>query len=209
MWSEAKAIGGQMRVVAVAGYVMAITGFTMVYGSILLLLSPIWVPLLPGMKNFDTQIILSFASDLLYLLVITAILPSGIILWFNSVVTFWKNKNLGNGIVATYNTYAQIKNIANASRNIPSAFGRITKALIPEKGSSRKSKGSVIMLAILIVVLAVLGGWMTASAIMKKADREHDGFEGLVPEKEKNRIDGTEKSPGAPEKIDWDTEQYE
>ena len=44
-WSESKAVGGSFRVSIVIGYIMAIAGFTMVYGYILLLISPILLQL--------------------------------------------------------------------------------------------------------------------------------------------------------------------
>jgi len=44
MWSESKVIGGSFRVYTVAGYVMAVTGFTMVYGCLLLLAAPYIIP---------------------------------------------------------------------------------------------------------------------------------------------------------------------
>ena len=42
-WSESKAVGGSFRVYIVVGYIMAIAGFTMVYGYILLLVSPLFL----------------------------------------------------------------------------------------------------------------------------------------------------------------------
>ena len=40
-WSESKEVGGSFRVYIVVGYIMAIAGFTMVYGYILVLVAPI------------------------------------------------------------------------------------------------------------------------------------------------------------------------
>lgn len=64
---------------------------------------------------------------------------------------------------------------------MPSALSRITKALFGRKGKM-KGNAAVAMLAILIIILAVCGGWMTASVIMKKVDREYDGLAELDPD---------------------------
>lgn len=55
-WSESKEVGGSFRVYIVVGYIMAIAGFTMVYGYILLLVAPIILQI----AEVDTDIILMF-----------------------------------------------------------------------------------------------------------------------------------------------------
>jgi len=175
MWSEAKAIGGFIRVLAVAGYIMAASGFTMVYGMILLLLAPHIIPLIPALNDIPIEEILILTLDMMYLLLMMAILPTGLIIWFNSLVHFWRKKTLVNGLVLGWNTYAQIRNMASAARNVPSVLQRITKALF----GGRKRGSAIAAVAIFIVILAVIGGWLTTSAIVKKADQSHDGFDGL------------------------------
>jgi len=44
-WSESKEVGGSFRAYIIAGYIMAIAGFTMVYGYILLLICPFFLQL--------------------------------------------------------------------------------------------------------------------------------------------------------------------
>jgi hypothetical protein len=58
---------------------------------------------------------------------------------------------------------------------MPSAFGRIVSAVRSNRDSG------VIVLAILIVALCVLGGYFTASAIVKRADRRYDLFGHVAP----------------------------
>ena len=181
MWSESKVIGGVFRMFSVAGYVMAVTGFTMVYGCLLLLILPSVIPLIPELSWIPVNDLLSLTSDMLYVLIITFIVPSGFILWYGSLVAFVRKRTLKNGLIVGWNTYAQIRNTLSAARNMPSALGRIAEALFGKK-SKGKDSGAIILLAVLIIILAVLGGWFTASAIMKKADREYDGLAELDPE---------------------------
>ena len=176
-WSESKVTGGWFRFNVIIGYIMAIAGFTMVYGSILLLLLPYVLPLIPAFENIDMTALLQLSSDLLYILVATAVIPTGFFIWFQSLVTFWKHKTLGNGLTAGWNTYAQIRNTVNAARELPSAFGRVTEAFFG--GKKKKSETMIVLIAIFVVILAILGGYFTASSIMKKADREYDALEAI------------------------------
>jgi hypothetical protein len=171
IWSEAKQMGGGTRVLVVSGYIMAIAGFTMVYSTILAYIVATVGPHTEYLSQGNAQLLLQLISDMSYLLIIFAIIPTGIIIWINSLITFWKHKSLRTGGIAAWNTYATARNIISASRYAPSAFRRIAKSV---KGS--KNNGAIILLAIVIVLLAVLGGYFTASAIMKHADRKYDLF---------------------------------
>lgn len=174
-WSESKQIGGYFRVSAVIGFALAITGFTLVYGCILLLIFPYVATLIPQLKDVDMTTLMQFTSDLLFLLIGTAIIPIGYFVWFESVVAFWKRKTFANGATAAWNTYANVRNTITYARHAPSAFGRIIDVMFGGKGK-KKGNEILIFVAILIIILAILGGYFTASAILKKADREFDGL---------------------------------
>lgn len=75
-WSESKEVGGSFRAYIVVGYIIAIAGFTMVYGYILLLISPFFLQ----MAKLDQETILMFeqlASDLIYLFCVITMIPTG------------------------------------------------------------------------------------------------------------------------------------
>lgn len=176
-WSESKVTGGFFRINVIVGYIMAIAGFTMVYGSILLLILPYIVPLIPQLKSVDLVQLEQLTADLLYLLIITAIIPTGFFIWFQSIADFWKKRTLGNGLTAGWNTFAQAHNVINASRDVPSAFKRVADVLFGDKRSKKKlDTVLLILLAIFVVIMAVLGGYFTASAIMRKADKKYDAL---------------------------------
>ena len=184
MWSESKVIGGAFRVYTVAGYVMAVTGFTMVYGYSLLLLAPYIIPLIPALAEFPVDTLISLADDLLYVMIAICIIPTGFIIWYQTFIHFWRKKTLKNGLTAAWNTFAQIRNTISVVKNMPSAIGRIKNAFFGKKG--KKGNGVIIFFAVLVLVFAVLGGWLTASAIMKRADKKHDGFAEFSPENQKS-----------------------
>lgn len=176
-WSESKEIGGSFRVYIVVGYIMAIAGFTMVYGYILLLIIPIFLHI----AEVEQETILIFeqlSSDLIYLFCIVTMIPTGFYIWIRSLKNFWEKKTLANGITAGWNSYAQIHNTISAARNAPSALGRVIKTLFGGKGK-KKDNTIIVLLAIFVLILAIFGGYFTASAIMKKADREYDMFADL------------------------------
>lgn len=176
-WSGSKEIGGSFRTYIIVGYIMAIAGFTMVYGYILLLVSPIFLQ----MAKVDQETILMFeqlSADLIYIFCVITMIPTGFYIWIRSLKNFWERKTLSSGLTAGWNSYAQIHNTISVARNAPSALGRITKALFGGK-SKKKDNTIIVLCAIFVLILAIFGGYFTASAIMKKADREYDMFTDL------------------------------
>ena len=173
-WSESKEVGGSFRVYIVVGYIMAIAGFTMVYGYIGLLVSPIILQL----AKVDQETIMMFEQlslDLVYIFCVVTIVPTGFYIWIQSLKDFWEQRTLSSGLTTSWNSYAQIHNTVSAARNAPSALGRISKALFGGKGK-KKGNTVIVLCAIFLLILAIFGGYFTASAIMKKADREYDMF---------------------------------
>lgn len=181
-WSESKEVGGSFRSYVVCGYVMSVAGFTMVYGYILLLLAPIVMQI----KGIDANLIMRFevlASDLIYLLVAVPIILSGFRIWVGSLRAAWEERSFAHIATAGWNTFAQIHNGISFARNAPSAFGRVTDALFGDRKSGSRSRkkddGMIVVLAIVLVILALLAGYFTADAIMKRADAEYDMFGNL------------------------------
>ena len=176
-WSESKQVGGSFRVYMVTGYIMAIAGFTMVYGYILLLISPYILPLLKVSQE-TILAVQSLSADLIYLFCVATIIPTGFYIWIRSLKTFFEEKTLSAGLTAGWNTFAQIHNVVNAAREVPNSLSRIADALLG-KGKKKNDKAIIVALAILILAVAIFGGYFTASYIMKKADREYDMFSEL------------------------------
>jgi hypothetical protein len=174
IWTESKYIGGWVRVVEVSGYIMAVVGFTMVYTIIILSI----ISATKGLGYLSaesSETLLQFIGDLSSLLIATAIIPTGIIITINSHIAFWKRKSLRGGIMAGWNTFATVSNVVNASRAMPSAFGRILST------AKNSRNGGIILLAIIVVALCVLGGYFTASAIVKRSDKQYDLFANVAP----------------------------
>jgi hypothetical protein len=174
IWTEVKQIGGFPRVLAVSAFVMSVAGFTLVYSIILLVVMAFIAPTLGWLSESDVQTLLQLIGDMSYVLVITAVIPSGFIIWINSLIRFWKQKSLKHGGIAAWNTFAMASNVISAARHMPSAISRIVE-------SSKNAKGGVVLLALVVVACAVLGGYFTAHAILKKADKKYDLFQYTNP----------------------------
>jgi hypothetical protein len=170
IWSEVKQIKGFPKVLAYCGYIMAVAGFTMVYSTILLFLIGYVGPSMGFISESTAYYLFEIVSTLSYILIIFTILPTGIIIWINSLIVFWRNKSLKTGGIAAWNTYAMARNVIGAARNVPSAFSRLGK-------SFRGSRNGVAVIAVIVVLCAVLGGYFTAAAIVKRQDRKYDLYE--------------------------------
>lgn len=180
-WSESKEVGGSFRAYIIAGYIMSIAGFTMVYGYILLLVAPFFLQM--AKVNQDTIMMFEqLSSDLIYIFCIATMIPTGFYIWLRSMKNFWEHRTLSSGLTAGWNSFAQIHNTVSAARNAPSALERIAEALFGGK-SKKKDSTIIVLCAIFVVILAIFGGYFTASAIMKKADREYDMFADLQKRK--------------------------
>ena len=173
VWSESKAVGGSFRSYTVAGFVMAVCGFTMVYGVILVLAIPTVLPLFMRISPAALYDATALANDMLYVLIAAFIIPSGFAIWYRNVVSLWERRTLGEGLRLGWNTYAQVRNTISVARHAPSALSRIGKALL---GGKKKGNAIVVIIAIMAVILAALGGYFTADAIVRRTDAAYDAY---------------------------------
>jgi hypothetical protein len=166
-WVESKAAGGWARLMAWAGATMAACGFTWCYLVVLAYLA--------GPSGFHTlpPKYVSAMFSLGWLTIIVPVLGSGLAITLDSWAYFWRRRTFGSGAVAAYNTFAQGYNIYEAVREMPSAWDTVKEVLFPSKKSSSSSSsddsdasGKLIMIAILLAVLAVASGILTAAAII-------------------------------------------
>jgi hypothetical protein len=176
IWSESMAVGGALRFHAMAAYALAVMGFTMVYGIILVMLMPAVLPMLMDINPEALWSTTRLANDMLFILIALFILPLGYYAWFTSFVAFWRRRGLANGLSLGWNTYANLRNTITIARHAPSAVRRISDALFRGR---RQGKGAIVAVALFVIIMAIIGGWLTASAIMRRADESCDFFEGM------------------------------
>jgi len=89
------------------------------------------------------------------LIFIPLVVLTGIIITLNSWRMFFQSKSLGDGLVAGWNTYAQVHNTYNAVTFLPDIFKDVLKASTSSEKDS-KSLVAAIVLALGAVSLGVL-----------------------------------------------------
>jgi hypothetical protein len=108
-----------------------------------------------------------------YLAIVGPLIGSGIAITVESWAVFWRRRTFTNMAVAGYNTFADVYNIYEASRYVPSAWDTVKDVLWPKKRSSSSSSssdgegGGFTWIVILLVVLAIFAGVLTAAAIIR------------------------------------------
>lgn len=185
-WTESKEIKGGTRVYIVCGYIIAIAGFTMVYDFILML---IFNAILRGADASPQELaqLSSLNHAILYILMAFTLLPTGFFVTGFSLKRAFTQRSASYFVNAGWNTFAQVRNTVNVSRNAPSAFGKICGFFFgKDRDDDDDLKSKLIgFVAVLVLILAILGGYFTASAILKKADREVDGFKDIEQDNSK------------------------
>jgi hypothetical protein len=161
-WVETKVVGGWPRFMAWMGAVMSASGFSWCYLILLILGAQAmgWLP--------DDAV--TAAINLGYLLIIPAILFSGLMIMLDSWRRAFREGGILNYGVAAWNTYAQIHNTMSAVQTLPAALRGVADFFSDRDRDSRSSddsKGAVILLVILVVALALLAGVLTTTIIIR------------------------------------------
>jgi hypothetical protein len=159
-WNETRAAGGGMHLLNWCGAIMSAAGFTWCYLVIAGAVGSVWpVEQDDGtMAPLLSQTALQAFADLGYLIIIGPILGTGIIIMLNSWAEFWRRRTFGSGVVAGWNTFANVSNVYDAVQYVPKA----SKGVGSFFDSDSKDKGLVLFL----VLGAALGGILTTRAII-------------------------------------------
>ena len=165
VWAEAKALGGWPWFLAWCGAVMAACGFTDCY---LILLGSIAHGL-----GYLPEKYLELSFKLGYLLTLLPVLGSGLVIWANSLILAWRERDLKSAGFAAWNTLAMAHNAFDAVTSAPEAFNDLLEAFANRKsgGDSDWGKGDtenkLLFLAVLLALFALFAGVMTTVLIIK------------------------------------------
>jgi hypothetical protein len=160
-WVETKAVGGFARFMSWMGATMAAVGFSWSY---LVIIAFAAGP--DGFKKIPANAVEAMFS-LGYLIIVGPLIGSGIAITIDSWAYFWRRRTFGSGAIATYNTVADVYNIYQAARYVPSAWDKVMELLFPKKRSSSSSDNGWVGLVIFLALAAVLGGILTTAAIIR------------------------------------------
>lgn len=181
IWIESKAMGGFTRLLAWCGAIMSACGFTWVYLIALVLLGHGAEPTFSG-EDYDpenrifSEDVMNAAVSLGYLILIGPILSSGLVITAHSWINAWKRRTLGSVAGAGWNTFAQVYNTYNAIQAVPRAWDTVNQFFTgsdsPSSSSdNKKTTGPLIVLG--LVLLALVGGVLTTTVIIRKTIRNH------------------------------------
>lgn len=170
MWSETKQMGGWTRFMAWMGAIMSASGFTWCYLIVILLGAYYGQPMFleKGQEPVLTMKAVKVGFDLGYLIIIPGILFSGFMIWIDSLVRAWRERDLPNIGIASWNTFAQMHNTYRAMSGIPEAFGSVVDFFKGDGDGDSDAKSFLIILLVVIVVVAVISGILTTWAIINK-----------------------------------------
>jgi hypothetical protein len=114
----------------------------------------------------DGETLLSGVFSPWYVAIILPILGSGFAITAHSLRAAYRRRDFASIASAGWNSFAQIHNTVGAVRNLGGAFGDIGKLFdVGSKGGDSKNK--VVILAIVLVVLSIVGGFMIAFGLVK------------------------------------------
>lgn len=164
-WNETKYQGGLAHFMNWCGAIMSACGFTNVYAVIIgLIASSISTcdngvcSTLISQKQFDNLL------SLQYLLIVFPVIGSGIVITIQSWKIFWERKNLLNGSIAAWDTFATVYNISNAIRYVPEASQNVSSLF----DSDDVDKDSIV---IYLVLFALLAGCLSTYWIIKSVSK--------------------------------------
>jgi hypothetical protein len=161
-WVETKHAGGWPRFMAWMGAVMSACGFSWCY---LLAL----VAVAHGLEWLDDDHML-LALRIGYLLLIPAVLSSGLMIMLDSWARAYRTRTIGSIGTAAWNTYAQIHNAYHAIRDIDKAFAGVMEMLEHRSSGSSDKKGgaAALVLVFVLVIVALLSGILTTAVIINR-----------------------------------------
>ncbi len=158
VWVETKAIGGFARFMTWMGAVMAAVGFSWCY----LIVIALGAHELGYLDKDATRV----ALQLGYIILIPLVLFSGFFIWIDSVVQAWRQRDFASIGTAAWNTFAQAHNTYSAINGFGEAFGDVFKAFTSDADEDTV-KALPLLLIVVIVAFALIGGVITTVAIVK------------------------------------------
>jgi len=166
VWVETKQIGGWQRFMTWMGAIMSASGFTWCYLIVLLFGAYYLQPgfLKPGQAPYLTPDMVLGGLSLGYLIILPGILFSGMMIWIDSLIQAWRRRDLPSIGVAAWNTFAQVHNTYGAYKGASGAWESVGKLF--KGGNSNDAKGKGVLLIVLLVILALLGGVLTTWSIV-------------------------------------------
>lgn len=170
-WKDTMTLGNRFdKAVLYSAVIQAGIGFSM---PIILMLTYLATTFLtmgdkPNLTPEEAKQLVEWISSLWYVAIIFPILGSGFAIWLHSIRIAFQRRDFASIATAGWNTFAQIHNTLSAIDNLGGAFDKIGDLFSSLTSSKGNNKNNAAILAILIVVISIVGGFMLAIYLTKK-----------------------------------------
>lgn len=169
-WKDTMALGGWFnKTILWSAIIQSGVGFSM---PILIGLAYLSVGLMtggeePALTMAEGQQIIEWIFSLWYVAVIFPILGSGFAIWAHSLREAYRRRDFPSIATAGWNSFAQINNTVSAVQNLGGALGNVGELFRVLGKSKGDGKGQAAILVIILVIIALVGGFMIAFGLVR------------------------------------------
>ena len=166
-WVETKSMGGWPRFMNWMGTIMSATGFSWCYLLVLMLggYHAQSYFLKSGQAPILTERAVLAGINLGYVILVPGFLFSGTMIWLDSVVRAWRDRDLSSVGTAAWNSYAELHNTFSAYSGISGAVDSVMD-FFKKSDDDDDLKGTAILIVVLLVAFALIGGVLTTWGII-------------------------------------------
>lgn len=180
-WSEKDDLPTWTRVIMWSGAIMAVSGFFVVYVSLLTMIMKDlhmfeWLATAffkITLEPAEIEMLVQNIFDLAYLVIIFPVLGTGLMITINSWIVAYARRDLLSVGVAGYNTFAQLNNTIRAVRYVPQATRSLGKSFKLKLGKDSGKAVAYIALFLFPIVVSLGGAIATTAVIMRASDARY------------------------------------
>jgi len=156
-WVYTKERGGIAHFLNWMGAIMSACGFTWCY----------LIPIVFGCQwaGWIEPTYATAALELGYVVIVPAMLGSGLVITIDSWAHFVRRPGLMNGGIAAYNTFAQVRNTMNAINTLPRAISNL-RGVLGGGSDGDDNKSKAVFLVIFLVAISLIAGVLTTRWII-------------------------------------------
>ena len=169
-WKDTMALGGWFdKLLLWSGIIQSGVGFSMpiLLGLTYLATAYLTAGQEPTLTPEEGAALFQSIFSLWYVAIILPILGSGLAIWAHSLRVAYQRRDFASIATAGWNSYAQIHNTVSAVRHLGGALGNVGELFSDALDSKGDSKGKVAILAILLVLLSLVGGFSITFALVR------------------------------------------
>lgn len=180
-WTERSELSGGIRFMMWCGVIMAVSGFFVVYVTILTMIMHdlhLFEALAMAifkveMSAADVEMLVGNIFDLAYIAIIFPVLGTGLSITINSWIVAAARRDFTSAGIAIYNTGAQIHNVISAFRNVPRAANNLGSGLKLKLKSKDAQALAYVCLLLFPIVISLGGAIATTMIVMRASDAKY------------------------------------